>query len=220
MRNALVSAVLASTALTAACAGGGAPAPTGEMGATVVTTTVRETAPGVTTTVAAPAPNGCENEGLEDSDFAPILRRGVVQLGELGAHNWEVTPREDAYFHFQLKEDGYDACRTLSYVVVEGSNGDAAGGNGIGASLAQAVILFHRGDMITAPAPFEMKTVEEVGRTGDSSMRVLYGHAGGASAQGVTEYYRMNFHWEDGLGLSGSGELPEGVDGHARLYLG
>ncbi|MDR7330319.1 LppP/LprE family lipoprotein [Corynebacterium guangdongense] len=215
MRSALVSVALASAALTAACGSGGPPAPPGEMDAAVVTTT---------TVAQPPQPQqprpGCASKGVGDSDFAPILDRGAVQLGELGAHNWEVTPREDSYFHFQLKEDGYDACRTLSYVVLEGSNGDAAGGNGIGASLAQAVVFFHHGDMITVPAPFEMRTVEEVGRTGDSSVRVLYGHAGGASAQGVTERYRMNFFWEDGLGLSGSGELPEGVDGHARLYLG
>lgn len=181
--------------------------------------TVTETAPpsSPTTTGATPPPAECSTD-VTNSDFGPAISRGVVQLGELGAQPWEVTPLADWFYHFQVKEDGYDPCRELSYVAVEGSNGDAAGSAGTGASINDALVLFHYGDVINNPAPFQMKTVEQVTRQSDSELQVTYGHAGGATAEGVTETYTLNFFID--RGLSAWGDLPESIDSHLRLFLG
>lgn len=174
------------------------------------------TPPGVPQPTTSPTGEACVTDVLA-SEFGPAVRAGRVPLGELGEQPWQVQPVEGFYYHFQIGEDGYDSCAPLSYVSVVGSNGDAAGSAGIGAAIADAVVFFTYGDLITQPAPFQMKTVEQVTRLSPSELTVRYGHTGGATAQGVTEYYQVRF-FHDG-GLSAAGDLPDGIDGHARLYL-
>lgn len=152
------------------------------------------------------------------SDFAPFLEQGIIPVGALGTTPDSTVPVDDVYYHFQIGENGYDSCAALSYLVLNGSNGDAERSAGIGAAIHDAVVLFHRGEMITSPAPFQMKTVEEVTRITDDRIEVLYGHAGGASAQGVTERHLFTFI-HTGEGLTGEGSLPANIDDHARLDL-
>ena len=152
------------------------------------------------------------------SDFAPFLEQGIIPVGALGATPDSTVPVDDVYYHFQIGDNGYDSCAALSYLVLNGSNGDAERSAGIGAAIHDAVVLFHRGEMITSPAPFQMKTVEEVTRTADDRIDVLYGHAGGASAQGVTEHHLFTFI-HTGDGLTGEGSLSADIDDHARLDL-
>ena len=152
------------------------------------------------------------------SDFAPFLEQGIIPTGTLGATPDSVMPADDVYYHFQVGKNGYDSCAALSYLVLNGSNGDAERSAGIGAAIHDAVVLFHRGEVISAPAPFQMKTVEEVTRIADDRIEVLYGHAGGATAQGVTERHLFTFI-HAGDGLTGEGSLPVDIDDHARLNL-
>lgn len=152
------------------------------------------------------------------SGFGPFLAQAKVPLGQLDGGPASVVQVPDFYYHFQLREDGLDSCRALSYLVLEGSNGDAEGSAGVGSAIADAVVFFIDGELVTTPAPFQMKTVESVTRLSDSELQVRYGHAGGATAPGVTEYYTLRFFLESG-GLSASGALPADIDGHARLYL-
>lgn len=129
-----------------------------------------------------------------------------------------MAPVEDWFYHFQIKEEGFDFCQPLNFVTLEGSNSDAERSAGTGAAIADAAVFFHYGEMITNPAPFEMRTVEQVPRQSGSERQATYGHAGGATAEGVTKYYSLNFFYEDGL--SAAGNLPDSVDSHMRLYLG
>lgn len=152
------------------------------------------------------------------SDFAPFLEQSAIPGGELGETAGSVTPVDDVFYHFQIGENGYDSCAELSYLVLNGSNANAQGIGGTGGSIADAVVLFHKGSMITNPAPFQMKTVEDVTRTADDELEIRYGHAGGATAEGVTEYYTFSFiHGDEGL--TGAGSLPADIDHHLRLYL-
>lgn len=191
------------------------------------TVTATEEAPGA---VPEPATTITPEETLVDtppaqcttnpmaSDFAPFLEQSRIPAGELGDTPDSVNPVADVFYHFQIGENGYDSCAELSYVVLNGSNGNAAGSAGTGSSIADAVVLFHQGEMITNPAPFEMKTVEEVSRISDAEIKVHYGHAGGATAAGVTEEHTFSFSY-GGEGLTGAGSLPENIDQHLRLYL-
>ena len=235
MRRLLAVLSLGSVALLAACTGGtggtesaGSTEQATPQVSTQVVTSVVETVtaeaplPETTTQVAPTQPSqstpqqDCSTD-VYASDFGPMLERGIVPLGQLGEQTWQVEPVPDWFYHFQVKEDGYDACQPLSYVSLAGSNGDAERSAGIGSAIADTIVFFHYGELITHPAPFEMKTVENVSRISGSELQVEYGHAGGATAEGVTEYYTLNFFYDDGL--SASGELPESVDSHMRLYL-
>lgn len=162
-------------------------------------------------------PTPCTDNPMA-SGFAPFLEQGIIPVGALGATPDSLVPSEDVYYHFQIGENGYDSCAPLSYLVLNGSNGDAERSAGIGAAIQDTVVLFHRGELITAPAPFQMKTVEEVTRIADDRIEVLYGHAGGSTAEGATEHHLFTFiHTTDGL--SGEGSLPADIDDHARLNL-
>lgn len=153
------------------------------------------------------------------SDFAPLLEQGIIPTGLLGADGpGDIMPTPDVFYHFQIGENGYDSCAELSYLVLNGSNGDAQQSAGIGAAIADAVVLFHNGEMISSPAPFQMKMVEDVIRVSDYEVEVLYGHAGRSTAEGVTERHIFTFIYSDG-GLTGEGSLPDEIDGHLRLNL-
>ncbi|WP_080793403.1 LppP/LprE family lipoprotein [Corynebacterium pacaense] len=162
-------------------------------------------------------PSATCNNNPADSAFGRFLEQGRIPLGTLGAGPGDVIAEPDDYIYFQIKDNGYDSCADLSYVVIEGSNGSGQGPAGTGSSMAEAVVLFHNGELITNPAPFEMREVTAVSRSGDGDIDVVFGHAGGATAEGVTEHYRFTFFYDDGL--SARGQLPDTVDGHMRLYL-
>ncbi len=204
--------------------------------ASMDTTTPAEQAPSSPTTSAGPAtsdmsvggnlpdeasinapPEQCTTNPIA-SDFAPFLEQGKIPTGLLGDGPGSVVPTGDGFYHFQIGENGYDSCAELSYLVLNGSNGDEERSAGIGSAIADALVLFHRGAMITSPAPFQMKTVEKVIRISDAELEVLYGHAGRSTPEGVTEHHTFTFMYA-GDGLTGEGSLPGDIDQHLRLYL-
>lgn len=164
-----------------------------------------------------PTSETCISEDIYSSNFGHYLDQSRIPLGTLGDSPGSVDPAS-GYFYFQLGQNGYNSCSELSYAVLNGSNGDDTGPAGTGSSIADALVLFHHGELITNPAPFEMKTVESVERISDSQLEVEFGHAGRSTAEGVTDYFTFNFFVDNGV-LSGSGDLPEGIDTHMRLYL-
>lgn len=168
------------------------------------------------TSVDAP-PEQCTTNPMA-SDFAPFLEQEKIPTGMLGDGPGSVVANVDGLYHFQVGENGFDSCAELSYLVLNGSNGDAERSAGTGSSIADALVLFHHGAVVTSPAPFQMKTVEDVTRISDAELEVFYGHAGRSTPEGVTEYHTFTFRYTGG-GLTGEGSLPEDIDEHLRLYL-
>lgn len=213
---------IAALALSACGSSTDSPVSTEPVTATV-TGTITETATASSTTSNAnpsptvPTSESCISDDLSASNFGHYLDQSRIPLGTLGQSPDSVEPAS-GYFYFQLGENGYNSCSELSYVVLNGSNGDDTGPAGTGSSIADSLVLFHHGEVITNPAPFEMKAVESVERISDSQLEVVFGHAGRSTAEGVTEHYTFNFIYTD-QGLTGEGELPDSVDGHMRLYL-
>jgi len=156
--------------------------------------------------------------GIFQGKYSPYFEGAAFPAGSLGDSPGSVESEDDMVFTFQVKEDHFHTCRPLSYVVISGSLESADGSGGTGGSLGEMVILFDHGEMIAQPAPFHMKTVESTTQTSDETVEVVYGHAGGATAEGVTEHYPFTFELTPN-GLTGHGDLPEGVDGHLRLDL-
>ena len=189
--------------------------------ATVTSTTAAEPRTGTTVQSSTEAPTTAPvqcNVDPRTSDFGPYLAQSRTPVGELAGSADSVVQVPDWFYHFQIGDNGYDSCAELSYLVLNGSNGDAERSAGTGAAIADVVVLFIDGHMVARPAPFEMKTVESVTRVSDSEIQVVYGHAGRSTAEGVTDYFTFNFFVDNGT-LSGRGDLPEGIDTHMRLYL-
>lgn len=185
----------------------------------------------VTQTVQAPPPSQVDSptsqpdtpppqcsQDPNQSEFGQYLALSRAPVGELGDTAASVIPVDGWFYHFQVGENGYDSCAPLSYLVLNGSNGDAERSAGTGAAIADVMVLFVNGELVTQPAPFEIKRVESVTRLSDSEIQVVYGHAGRSTAEGITEYYTFNFFLDNGQ-LSGRGGLPPHIDSHMRLYL-
>lgn len=191
--------------------------PASTITSTVTATPTPEPETVASSTAASTTPVQC-NVDPRTSDFGQFLAQSRTPVGELGATPDSVLQIPDMFYHFQMGENGYDSCAELSYVVLNGSNGGTLGPAGTGSAISDALVLFHNGQLVTHPAPFEMKEVESVTRISDSELQVIYGHAGGATAEGVTEKYTFTFFIDNGV-LSGRGDLPKGIDGHLRLSL-
>lgn len=154
-------------------------------------------------------PTECENPR------ADLLSTG---LGTHTALNRiPVTFDEDTFFSFTLSDNRFDPCAELSWAVLDGNLTDREGLGGTGGSIGATTVFFHHDQLITEPLPFLMKTVEEVERVADNQLRVTHGHAGGATAEGVTDTMATTHTWADDALHSDLSELPPEVRDHPTL---
>lgn len=106
-------------------------------------------------------------------------------------------PSETGYFHYSISDDSVDPCLPLSWVVLNGGLGDAESSNGTAGSSGQTVALFAYGQLITEPAPILARTIDEVERIDDSTIRVTYAFLGDAPATAnQTEPGSATFSWD------------------------
>lgn len=161
-----------------------------------VLTTVTETA------AAAPQsePEECANPDARIEDTALFTSSQTVPF-----HGTDLigVPTDFSGFLFLFSPDNmrnnFDPCLPLSWAVLHGSNGDAERGPaGTGSSIADVVVFFHYDELITDPAPSEIRSIEDVTRLGDTTVQVIHGHAGRSTAEGVTEIYVVDHAWRDG----------------------
>lgn len=161
-----------------------------------VLTTVTETA------AAAPQSEAeeCANPDARIEDTALFTASQTVPF-----HGTDLigVPTDFADFLFLFSpadmESNFDPCLPLSWAVLHGSNGDAERGPaGTGASIADVVVFFHYDELITDPAPSEIRSIEDVTRLDDTSVQVIHGHAGRSTAEGVTETFVVDHVWRDG----------------------
>ncbi len=105
-------------------------------------------------------------------------------------------------------EDNFDPCAKLSWVELGGSLGTPGNGPAhTGASMVEALVLFHDGEMIAAPAPVVSESIESVQRISDRALSVELGHRTGSTAAGITETESVVFEW-DGSALRVTGYTP------------
>lgn len=85
---------------------------------------------------------------------------------------------ETGYFHYNISDDAVDPCIPLSWATFNGGLGDEEGSNATAGSSRQTVALFADGQLITEPAPILARTIDEVERIDDSTVRVTYAFLG------------------------------------------
>lgn len=208
----------ASAVLLVACGGGSeppanepppSPSPTDSVEPTTDTETVTETTTGTTTsTPDVTVPPDC-GQGYIDSDFGAVTNNRSFVLANAQGEN------QDGFLYWanagSPAEDGYEACMPLSFLVIDGMIGDDDGPAGTGASISEFVVLFSTGDTVSNPIPILMSSVEKVERTSPQSLKVTYGHRGGATAEGITERYDVTYTIVDGQVEVARAQVPDDV---------
>lgn len=107
--------------------------------------------------------------------------------------------------------DGYDACLPLSFLALDGMMGDDDGPAGTGASISELLVLFQDGETVSNPIPILFSSVEEVKRNSPESITVTYGHRGGSTAEGVNEFYDVNYTLTDGEIEVARADVPNSI---------
>lgn len=96
-------------------------------------------------------------------------RRHLIDT-EFGRHlvmnRIPVAGTGDTFFSFEIKEDHFDPCAELSYLLLSGS---LEGGDKM-----ESLIFFHAGQLITQPAPFLSTPVEQVEKLDDHTLQVSH----------------------------------------------
>lgn len=167
-----------------------APAATNSPEATAAAPTAVETsAEGVDpgTTPQPELSETCANTGTEliNTAFGPHTALNRIPVaGDPGT-----------FYSFTISDNQFNPCADLSWIVLDGSLGNADGAGGTGASIGETVVFFHGNQLITDPLPFMMRSVESVQRLDSGGIRILHGHLGGATAEGVTETFPTTHTW-------------------------
>lgn len=133
------------------------------------------------------------------------------------------TDTGDTVYFFSVREDHFDPCLPLSWVILAGDNGDEIGPRGLAASQAEVPVFFHFDRVITDPAPAEETRVMESRRLDDSTVEITHGYTTRSTAEGVTETPVLQHAWRDGhLLVEGpdAARYRELSDGHVKLDLG
>ncbi len=119
------------------------------------------------------------------------------------------TGMSNVWFNFEVVDNHFDPCLPLSWITLSGANGDHLQPEGNRASAAASVIFFHYDTPVTTPPPVQFHQIRAAERLSADSISITYGHAGGATAHGMTETFTVTHTW------SGTGPVTAGPDAAA-----
>lgn len=143
---------------------------------------------GVANTPGTPAPNGpdynCRNR------TAPPLNNTTIPMAGGGS------------FHYTLKANRYNPCKTLSWIHIAGEHDGPK----------EAVLLYHNGNPVNSPQPRLITAVTGIQRLGDDAVQVTYRTAQGATGSVTTR--------ATGNGVQEESNLPPNVDSSAPRLAG
>lgn len=143
---------------------------------------------GVANTPGTPAPSGpdynCRNR------TAPPLNNTTIPMAGGGS------------FHYTLKANRYNPCKTLSWIHIAGEHDGPK----------EAVLLYHNGNPVNSPQPRLITAVTGIQRLGDDAVQVTYRTAQGATGS-VTTRATSN-------GVQEESNLPPSVDSSAPRLAG
>ena len=105
-------------------------------------------------------------------------------------------------FHYTLKANRYNPCKTLSWIHIAGEHDGPK----------EAVLLYHNGNPVNSPQPRLITAVTGIQRLGDDAVQVTYRTAQGATGSVTTR--------ATGNGVQEESTLPPGVDSSAPRLAG
>lgn len=143
---------------------------------------------GAANTPGTPAPSApdynCRNRS------APPLNNTTIPMAGGGS------------FHYTLKANRYNPCKTLSWIHIAGEHDGPK----------EAVLLYHNGNPVNSPQPRLITAVTGIQRLGDSAVQVTYRTAQGATGSVTTR--------ATGNGVQEESTLPPSVDSSAPRLAG
>ncbi len=105
-------------------------------------------------------------------------------------------------FHYTLKANRYNPCKTLSWIHIAGEHDGPK----------EAVLLYHNGNPVNSPQPRLITAVTGIQRLGDGAVQVTYRTAQGATGSVTTR--------ATGNGVQEESTLPPSVDSSAPRLAG
>lgn len=143
---------------------------------------------GAANTPGTPAPSApdynCRNRS------APPLNNTTIPMAGGGS------------FHYTLKANRYNPCKTLSWIHIAGEHDGPK----------EAVLLYHNGNPVDSPQPRLITAVTGIQRLGDGAVQVTYRTAQGATGSVTTR--------ATGNGVQEESTLPPSVDSSAPRLAG
>lgn len=140
---------------------------------------------GAANTPGTPAPDyNCRNRS------APPLNNTTIPLAGGGS------------FHYTLKANRYNPCKTLSWIHIAGEHDGPK----------EAVLLYHNGNPVNSPQPRLITAVTGIQRLGDGAVQVTYRTAQGTTGSVTTR--------ATGNGVQEESTLPASVDSSAPRLAG
>ncbi|MGP6174021.1 LppP/LprE family lipoprotein [Corynebacterium sp. A21] len=176
--------------------------------------------PVTTAPVSTALPTDIPIEDSEPPTDCALAELDLVET-EFGAWlNSQIIPTNEPGTVFYIDEifNQFNPCSELSFVTLHGQNGDRDHPAGTGSALAGTAVFFNYEHLITSPAPIEFRAVPSGERINDSELEITYGHAGGATAEGVTELLPIHYRME-GAQLLGNELIPAEHQGNLHLDL-
>lgn len=152
-----------------------------------------------------PVPNCNADMDVAETRFEMFARTKKVLISQNGGAKMS----DGRAYHFKVAENQFDACQPLSWITLNGANGDIAQMTGTGAAAAQAVVFFLGDQLVTHPMPVEVHTVESVTRTAPDAVTMQVGVATRSTAEGVTEHYTVDYVAKDGALVEKSSTFPK-----------
>lgn len=148
-----------------------------------VTESVVETAEPETETVAN-LPEA-DTQSCEDKQL-PIREQGVAAVSD-----------GESYYHFNVNENLFDPCASISWVTLQGSLGTEDQAGATAGSSAETVVFFHYGDLVSQD-PALVPRVDAVTATSDSVVAASFWVDNGPRAAGDqelrTSWYEIDSH--------------------------
>lgn len=145
-------------------------------------------------------PLTCENQTMDlmSTAFGAWLGSQIVP-----------TNQPNTSYYFTIKDNQFNPCAELSWVTLEGPNGNLAHDPGNGNNFVDTVVFFNGENLIRDPAPLQFRDVTSVERIDAHQLTLTY--------RGDWEH-SVTYSFADGQ-LHGEEQLPPEVSGNHRLDL-
>jgi hypothetical protein len=157
--------------------------------------------PGPATTFEINAPPvTCENQTMDltSTAFGAWLGAQIIPTDQPGTS-----------FYFTVKDNQFNPCAELSWVTLEGPNGNRSQDSGTGDNSVDTVVFFTRGELIRDPAPIQFADVTSVERVDANQLTLTY----------LNDWeHSVSYSVVDG-GLHGEAQLPTAQRDNIRLDL-
>lgn len=145
-------------------------------------------------------PVTCENQTMDlmSTAFGAWLGSQIVP-----------TDQPDTSYYFTVKDNQFNPCAELSWVTLEGPNGNLAHDPGNGNNFVDTVVFFNGENLIRDPAPLQFEDVTSVERVDAHQLTLTY--------RSDLEH-SVTYSFADGQ-LHGEKQLPPQVSDNHRLDL-